>query len=132
VPTVPAQPRSSGWSVNVSQNLNDTWAVFGRANRAYDYVTPIRSSYALGAAMNNPLGRSKTDQLGLAIGYSSAAPAPTNPPGARNEKVVEAYWNWTVAKALLLSPDVQYIRDPALAPSRDSAWALSLRATLSF
>jgi len=133
VPSVPAQsPSSRGWSVNAVQNLSATWAVFARANRAYDYVTPIRASYALGAAMNNPLGRRATDQIGLAFGYSDAAPRPTNPAGAGNEKVVEAYWNWTVDKGLLLSPDVQYIRDPSLAPSRGGAWALSLRATFMF
>ena len=132
VPTVPAQSRSTGWSMNAVQNLSDTWALFGRANRAYDYVTPIRSSCALGAAMNNPLGHSPTDQIGLAFGYSTAAPPPANPSGARNEKIIEAYWTWTVAKPFLLTPDAQYIRDPALDPSRDSAWVLSLRATFIF
>lgn len=132
VPTVPLQPHTSGWSLNAVQNLDATWAVFARANRAYDYVTPIQGSYALGGAMNNPLGRSATDQIGLAFGYSDAASPPTNPAGARSEKIVEAYWNWTFFGGLLLTPDVQYILDPALAPNRDSVWALSLRATLMF
>ncbi len=133
VPGVPAQsPGSRGWSLNAVQNLNATWAVFGRANRAYDYVTPIRASYALGAAMNNPLGRSPTDQIGVAFAYSAAASPPTVPAGASNEKVVEVYWNWTFAKGLLLTPGVQYIRDPALAPSTDSAWVIGLRSTLMF
>ncbi len=133
VPGVPAQsPGSRGWSVNAVHNLNDTWAIFARANQADNYVTPIRASWALGAAINNPLGRSATDQIGLAFGYSDAAPPPTNPVGARNEKVIEAYWNRTFAKGVLLSPDVQYIRDPALAPARASAWVLALRATFLF
>jgi hypothetical protein len=132
VPTVPAQPRSTGWSLNAAQNLNDSWALFGRANRAYGYTLPIRGSYALGAAINNPLGRSPTDQIGLAFGYSDAAPPPVNPAGARDEKVVEAYWNWTLARGLLLTPDVQYLRDPARAPTQAAAWALSLRLALLF
>lgn len=132
VPTVPAQPRSTGWSVNASQNLDTTWAVFGRANRAYGYVTPIRASYALGAAINNPLGRRPTDQIGLAFGFSDAAPPPSNPAGARDEKVIEAYWNWSLPMGLLLTPDVQYIHDRALSPTRAYAWVLSLRATLMF
>ncbi|HEX6829207.1 MAG TPA: carbohydrate porin [Burkholderiales bacterium] len=132
VPSVPQQARSTGWSLNAVQNLDSTWAVFARANRAYDFVAPIRGSYVLGGAMNNPLGRSPTDQIGLAFGHADAAPPPTLPPGARDEKIVEAYWNWTLAKALLLTPDVQYIRDPALDPTRTSAWVWSLRATLMF
>lgn len=67
----------------------------------------------------------------LAVGYSTAAPFPTNPAGARSEKVIEAYWNWAFTGALLLTPSVQYILDPALAPTRNHAWALSLRATLT-
>jgi len=50
----------------------------------------------------------------------------------RSEKVVEGYWNWTLFGGLLLTPDVQYLRDPARNPTRDSVWALSLRTTLMF
>lgn len=131
-PTVPAQSRTRGWSLNAVQNLNATWAVFGRANRAYEFITPIRASYALGVAMNNPLGRSANDQIAVAFGYSSVAPPPVNPPGARDEKILEAYWNWSVAKVLLVTPDVQYIIDPALNPARNHAWIWSLRTTLRF
>jgi len=131
-PSVPAQPRTRGWSLNAVQNLDDTWAVFGRANRAYEFVTPIRASYAIGVAMNNPLGRSVGDQVALAFGYSDVAPPPVNPPGTRNEKILEAYWNWSVTKVLLVTPDVQYIIDPALSPTRNRAWIWSLRTTFRF
>jgi carbohydrate-selective porin OprB len=130
VPTVPAQAASRGWSINAVQNLNATWALFARANQANDTLTPIRRSFAVGATMTNPLGRSPTDQIGLAIGTSSPAPPPVNPTGAREEKVLEAYWSWTLLGGWLLTPSVQYVRDPALSPHRDSAWVLSVRATL--
>ncbi len=131
-PTVPLQSRTGGWSLNAVQNLDATWAVFARANLAYDYVTQIKGSYVLGGAMNNPLGRSATNQIAIAFGYSDAATWPTNPSSARSEKIIEAYWNWTVAKGLLLTPDVQHIVDPALDPSRYSLWVFSLRSTLMF
>jgi hypothetical protein len=130
VPTVPDQRYSSGWSLSAVQNLNATWAVFARANQASDHVTPIRRSFALGAAMTNPLGRSQLDQIGVALGYSSAAAPPANPSWARDEKVVETYWNWNVFGGLLLTPGLQWIIDPALAPHRHNDWVLSLRATL--
>jgi porin len=131
-PTVPAQARTKGWSLNAVQQLSDRWAVFGRANRAYEFVTPVRASYALGIAMNNPLGRSATDQIACALGYSDTAPPPVNPPGARNEKILETYWTWTFGKGLLVTPAAQYILDPALNPSRSGVWILSLRTTLLF
>ena len=130
LPSVSTQLASRGWSVNAVQNLNNTWALFARANQAYGGLTPIRGSFALGAAINNPLGRNATDQIGFALGISTASPQPINPAGARDETVVEAYWSWSVLGGLLLTPSVQFVVDPALARDRDSAWALSLRATL--
>ena len=131
-PSIPAQPATRGWSVNAVQNLNDTWAVFARANGANGFVTPIKTSYALGVAMNNPLKRASSDQIALAVGLSNAASPPTNPPGARNEKVVELYWTWTVFGGLLLTPSVQTIFDPALNATKSNVSVLSLRGTLSF
>jgi hypothetical protein len=134
VPTVPAQPRSTGWSLNAAQNLDETWALFGRANRAYGFVTPIRASYALGAAMNNPLGRSPTDQIALAYGVGDASPPtpPSDTATVRDGRVLEAYWTWTFGKGLLVTPDVQYFADRAATTPRTDAWVLSLRATLMF
>jgi porin len=131
-PSIPAQPATRGWSVNAVQNLNDTWAVFARANGTNGYVTPIKNAYALGVAMNNPLRRASTDQIALAVGLSDAASPPTNPPNTRNEKALEAYWTWTFFGGLLLTPSVQVIFDPALNPAKGSVSVLSLRATFTF
>jgi carbohydrate-selective porin OprB len=131
-PATGLEPATRGWSLNAVQNVSDTWAVFGRANGALGFTTAIRGSYALGVAMKDPLRRSPTDQIGVAIGLSAAAGEPTNPSNARNEKILEAYWNWTFFGGLLITPDVQLTFDPALNPDRDSVWILSLRATLMF
>jgi porin len=132
-PNNPAQPATSNWSVNAVQNLNATWAVFARANGASShFVTQIKDSYALGVAMNNPLMRASTDQIALAVGLSSAASQPTNPPNARNEIPIEAYWTWTFFGGLLLTPAVQYISHPALNPTQEGSWAASLRLTQLF
>ena len=131
-PGIPAQPATRGWSVNAVQNLSDTWAVFARANGASGFVTPIKYSYALGMAMNDPMRRAATDQIALAVGLSDAADPPANPPNTRNEKVIEAYWTWTFFGGLLLTPSVQLIVDPALNPSNRNVSVLSLRATFVF
>ena len=131
-PSIQAQPATRGWSVNAVQNLSDTWAVFARANGASGFVTPIKNAYALGVAMNNPMQRASTDQIALAVGLSDTAGPPTNPPSARSEKVIEAYWTWTFFGGLLLTPSVQLIFDPALNPSSGNVSVLSLRATFMF
>ncbi|MGB7536080.1 MAG: carbohydrate porin, partial [Azonexus sp.] len=48
------------------------------------------------------------------------------------QNTLEAYWNWSLIGGLLLTLDVQYIRNPAFAPDRNSAWISSLRTTLVF
>jgi len=131
-PGIPMQSATRGWSVNAVQNLNDTWALFARANGASGFVTPIRSSYAAGVAMNNPLQRAATDQIAVAVGQSVAARPPVNPPGARNETAIEAYWTWTFVGGILLTPSVQVIFDPALNSSAGSVRVLSLRTTFAF
>jgi len=127
-PAIGQQPASRGWSFSAAQDLGDTWALFGRANAASGSTLPIGASYALGLAVKDPLRRSPTDRIGLAVGYSE----PGDLSGARGEKIVETYWNWTFFGGLLVTPDLQLILDPALDPGRDSAWVLSLRATLMF
>lgn len=131
-PSHDGQAASKNWSLNAVQNLDDTWAVFGRANHASGAVGSIKASYAVGAAMNNPLKRAATDQIALAVGYSDLAAYPTNPVGARNEKIVEGYWTWTVAGGLLLTPSVQMTFDPAFNASKRHATTLSVRATVMF
>ncbi len=127
-PSIPARPATRGWSVNAVQNLNATWAVFARANGANGYVTPIKNAYALGVAMNNPLHRASTGQIAIAVGRSDVAGAPTYPAGARDEKAIEAYWNWTFFGGLLPTPSVQVIFDPALNPTKNTVSVLSLGA----
>lgn len=131
-PDLPTRAASRNWSINAVPNFNDTWALFARANGASGFVTRIKDAYVLGLAMTNPLKRAATDQVALALGLSESANPPDTPAGARNEKVIEVYWTWTFFGGLLLTPAVQVIFDPVLAPPRDHATILSLRTTLLF
>ena len=131
-PAVTERPASLGWSINAVQHLNDRWAVFGRLNASNDDSGGNRRSGAIGVALNNPLGRAAGDQIGIAFGsLEEKLPLPLlNLKHTQN--TLEAYWNWSLFGGLLLTPDVQYIRNPAFAADRDSAWISSLRATLVF
>ncbi len=131
-PATSQQGSSRGWSVNAVQNLGSRWAVFGRANAASGYTTPIQASYAAGVALNNPLQRSATDQIAVAVGLSDVSSAGSGISPVRNETLFEGYWSWTFLGGLLLTPDVQIIMNPAYDPGRASVWVLSLRATLMF
>lgn len=131
-PAVTDQPASQGWSINAVQHLNDQWAVFGRLNASRDDGGGNKRSVAIGVALNNPLGRAAGDQIGIAFGsLEQKLPLPFATL-EHTQNTLEAYWNWSLIGGLLLTPDVQYIRSPAFAPDRDSAWISSLRATLVF
>lgn len=133
-PALPKQAATKGWSLNAVQNLNDTWGLFFRANQANgSFVTPIKTSFATGVIMNNPLKRDKLDQIGLGLAWDIPARPPVNPPNAPDEWVMEAYWTWTFFKGMLqLSPNIQFYINPALNPGHASAQVYTLRAVLNF
>jgi len=111
-PSIPTQAASRNWSLNAVQSLGKTWAIFGRANTARGAVYPIKSSYAVGVAMSDSVKRAATDQIAVVAGYSEVASPPVNPAGARDEKLLEVYWSWTLIGGLLLTPSAQVTFDP--------------------
>lgn len=131
-PAVTDHSASQGWSINAVQHLNDQWAIFGRLNASSDDSGGNKRSFGIGVALDNPLGRAAGDQIGIAFGsLEQKLPLPFVTL-EHTQNTLEAYWNWSLIGGLLLTPDVQYIRNPAFAPDRDRAWISSLRATLVF
>ena len=132
VPTTSELPQSRGWSINAVQHLNDQWAIFGRLNASSDDGGGNKRSYGAGLAINNPLGRNQADQIGVAFGSLEQTKPLFLQTLKHTQNTLEAYWNWSLIDGLLLTPDAQYIRNPAFAPNSDSAWILSIRTTLVF
>jgi len=76
--------------------------------------------------------RTALDQIGIGIAWDQAAPPPANPPDARDEWVVEAYWAWTFFKGFQITPDLQFYVHPALNPGQGNARVFSLRGLVLF
>jgi hypothetical protein len=131
-PSVPTQPSTRGWSFNGVQNLNEKWGLFMRANGASGYTSPIKTSIAGGVILNNPLKRDRLDQIGIGVVWDQSARPPANPPNARDEWVIEAYWAWTFFGGLQITPDVQLYIHPALNPGQSNAWVFGLRTVILF
>lgn len=133
-PGVRAQPQTTnGWSFNFSQNLNDKWALFGRANGVSGDEEEIDSSCLLGVVLNNPFNRNPLDQIGFAAALNHInEDAVDEPTSSDYEKVLESYVTFGISKWMTLTPDFQVYFDPALNPKSDTAFAFSLRATLYF
>lgn len=126
------QPETTnGWSVNVSQELSDKWAVFGRINGSTGSES-IKQSYVLGAVYNNPLGRNTLDQIGFATAINKMN-KDVNGDGTRSvETVLEGYWAWGISNFLTITPDIQFYINPALDTDNKTATVASLRATFMF
>ncbi|MFI3241354.1 MAG: carbohydrate porin [Alphaproteobacteria bacterium] len=132
-PSTVYQPQNNtGYSINVMQNLNETWGVFGRINWTTDAPDGIDKSYVIGGVMNNPLGRNPLDQIGLAYAYNELNTDKTNGNTSYDkgqESTLEAYWAWGVSNFLTITPDLQVYFTPANSSS-DIGFASTLRLTL--
>jgi len=48
-------------------------------------------------------------------------------PGLDDQYTAELFYRWQVSKAIAVTPDLQYIKNPALNPEADSIWVFGLR-----
>ncbi|MBP3546495.1 MAG: carbohydrate porin [Alphaproteobacteria bacterium] len=133
-PGVKEQPETTnGWSLNISQNIGEKFAVFGRINGVSGNTAEINQSWVLGGVYNNPLNRNPLDQIGLAFAYNKVdEKAVGSNLSSSDEKVIEAYWAWGISKWATITPDIQFYIDPAQNSKSDYGTVLSLRATLFF
>lgn len=132
-PNVDTQPQNTtGWSVNMSQNLTEKWGVFLRANAATGDSMPITQSYVLGGVYNNPLDRNPLDQIGFAVAYNKVSKDyfDSSEPMRRYETVMEAYWNIGITQFFTIAPDIQLYVHPASKRDRDFGTVFSLRGTI--
>ena len=130
-PAVTAQPLSAqGWSFNGVQNLDKNWGLFARFNTTSGAISQIKTSVAGGFVYNDPLGRDRSDQIGVGVAWDITNKEAFVGQAVRNsETVVEAYWNYTITKLLLVGPSFQLIIDPALHPNMGTAEVLTFRMT---
>ncbi len=133
-PYVSEQPQTTnGWSLNMSQNIGEKWAVFARVNGVSGSQAEINQSWVLGAVYNDPLNRNPLDQIGFAGAYNKIDEEAVGEELNHDaETVLEAYWAWGISKWMTITPDVQFYINPALNPNSDYATVFSLRGTVFF
>ncbi len=132
-PAVPLQPSASqGVSLSLVQNLNAKYGLFLRVNNASGSAIPVSTSVAFGGIVNNPFGRNRLDQAGIGIAWDKTNKDAVEGPSRSSEWITELYYNYTIFKALQITPDIQLYINPALAPNTSVAAVLSLRTTYKF
>jgi hypothetical protein len=132
-PAVPQQPSASqGVSFSAAQTLDARYGVFLRVSNASGDAIAIETSVAVGGVVNDPFGRNQLDQAGLGFAWNKTNLTAVDAPARRSEQLAELYCNFTVFKALQVTPDVQVTIHPALAPQAGIAAVFGLRTTVGF
>jgi porin len=121
---------SSGWGVNFSfeHSFDDKWMPFVRAGYADDGGTLLQKTISAGLAYhwgsNNSL---------LGLGFNWGQPnEDTFGPGLDDQYAVELFCRFQVMRNLQITPDIQYVKNPALNPDADQSWVYGLRARVVF
>jgi len=117
--------RDGGWGLNADCELTPKWVVFARAGSGSEQFARSREFFSGGIAWEAPFGRSR-DFLGLGLAQAKAVRG-----GMHAENLAEVIYRWQFNRVFALSPDVQYIRHPALS-NVGSAWAFGLRWSMAY
>jgi len=118
-----AQP--SGWGANLSWTtyFAGKWLPFVRAGYADDGGSLTQKSISVGFGYQPYPGK---NLLGFGLNWGEPN-EDTWGPGLRDQWTTELFYRWQVSKAIALTPDLQFIKNPALDPHTSSIWVLGLR-----
>ena len=70
------------------------------------------------------------DSLGVAFNWGEPN-EDTFGPGLKDQISLEVFYRFQLTEQFALTPDIQYIQDPATNPNENSLWIFGLRARLA-
>jgi porin len=122
-----AQP--SGWGANFSWThyINQKWSPFVRAGYAEDGGSLMQKSVSVGFGYQPNPGK---NLLGMGLNWGQPN-EDTWGPGLDDQYTAEIFYRWQISKALAVTPDLEYLKNPALNPEEDSIWVFGVRARLA-
>jgi porin len=120
---------SRGWGLNVSltRYLAKKWLPFIRAGYADDGGSLMQKSVSVGVGYQPVPGG---DLLGVGINWGEPN-EDTFESGLRDQYTAEFFYRWQLTPQLAITPDLQWLRNPALNPKEDQIWVLGVRARLA-
>lgn len=120
---------SQGWGVAFSyvRFLDNKLMPFVRGGYADDGGTLMQKSLSLGLGYQEIAGR---DLAGLAFNWGEPNET-TWGIGKENQYTTELFYRYQLAQQLAITPNLEYIKNPALNPTHDSIWVFGLRARLA-
>ena len=121
---------NSGWgaSFSYSHSFDEKWMPFLRGGYADEGGTLLQKSLSTGLGYhwgkNNSL-------LGFGLNWGQPN-EDTFGPGLDDQFTVELFSRLQVTQSFQLTPDIQYIKNPALNPKEDQSWVFGLRGRVYF
>jgi len=119
-----------GWGMNFSysHSFDEKWMPFVRAGYAKDGGTLLEKT--LSAGLGYHFGNNNS-LLGLGLNWGEPNET-TFGPGLDDQFTVELFSRLQVFRNFQLTPDIQYINNPARNPTASHSWVFGLRARVIF
>ncbi len=131
----PSHNKEENWGVGLSfdQPLSERVTAFLRAGIQDDSVSQVDWGISLGGEFRSLIPSREKDILAFALGYahlSSDYEDSVSPLDTAHEQMLEIYYAIHVNEYLVLSPDLQVIRNPAGLADADTITLLGVRAQI--
>jgi len=113
-----------GYGVSFATSAyKDKWRPFLRIGYAHDAGTLLDRAISIGTAYD---ARGGSDLAGLAVGWGRA------PDNSRNQYELEAFYRYGVTDFLQITPEIQYVVNPAFDPETDQILVFGVRLRAFF
>lgn len=123
--TETGENNGGGWSLSFDQQMG-RFTPFMRLSAGDKDVVEFERFLSLGIAIDYPFGR-PWDQAG--IGFATGKPSD---PLLRDETNIELYWRFHLNPFVAITPDLQWVIDPAKNPVDDRIFVAGVRLQLDF
>jgi porin len=124
-----------GWGafLSFSYTFAEKWLMFARGGFAEDGGSLLERSVSIGGGFA-PSGIG-TPGFGHQLGFGANWGRPNDGlfgSSLDDQYTMEVYYRLQIAKEVSITPDIQFLINPALNPDKDDIWVFGLRARLSF
>ena len=120
-----------GWGLNFSASyfVTDTWMPFLRGGYTEDSGSLLESSASLGLGYQSEEQRNQ-NLLGFAVNWGEPNEESFGS-GLDDQYTFELFYRLQLTKEIAVTPDIQYVIDPALNPDENSIWYFGLRSRIA-
>jgi high affinity Mn2+ porin len=133
------QAAHSGWGVSIDQRVPGGLTLFGRYGHEMEGKVKFDRSVSFGTEISGNAWRRGADAIGVAMGlqrtshaWKAASPDIVGYQASGTEKVWETYYRYRVNPSFEVSPDLQFVQNPAGNPEGKDEFVYGLRAKVSF